>query len=89
MQAVRKNRYVVTQKDFDKAYKIVIKKSDKEFGFYKWYISIYMIKKILIKKKYQNKFSYMIISYKKNKFLFEKSLIKKLILDIKINVDPW
>jgi len=35
MQAVRKNRYVVTQKDFDKAYKIVIKKSDKEFGFYK------------------------------------------------------
>ena len=59
MQAVRKNRYVVTQKDFDKAYKIVIKKSDKEFGFYKWYISIYMIKKILIKKKYQNKFSYI------------------------------
>lgn len=35
MQAVRKNRYVVTQKDFDKAYKIVIKKTDKEFNFYK------------------------------------------------------
>ena len=72
MQAVRKNRYVVTQKDFDKAYKIVIKKSDKEFGFYKWYISIYMIKKILIKKKYQNKFSYliMIIKFKKKLIIY-------------------
>ncbi|EAR87503.2 26S protease regulatory subunit 6B (macronuclear) [Tetrahymena thermophila SB210] len=35
MQAVRKNRYVVTQKDFDKAYKIVIRKSEREFNFYK------------------------------------------------------
>lgn len=35
MQAVRKNRYVVTQKDFDKAYKQVVKRSDKEFLFYK------------------------------------------------------
>jgi 26S proteasome regulatory subunit T3 len=35
MQAVRKNRYVVTQKDFDKAYKIVVRKSVKEFNYYK------------------------------------------------------
>ena len=35
MQAVRKNRYVITQKDFEKAYKIVIKKSQKEYDFYK------------------------------------------------------
>ena len=35
MQAVRKNRYVVTQKDFDKAYKIVVRKSVKEFYYYK------------------------------------------------------
>ncbi|KRX07274.1 P-loop containing nucleoside triphosphate hydrolase [Pseudocohnilembus persalinus] len=34
MQAVRKNRYVVTQKDFDKSYKIVIKKQDKDYAFY-------------------------------------------------------
>ena len=69
MQAVRKNRYVVTQKDFDKAYKIVIKKSDKEFGFYKWYTSIYIIKKILIKKNYQNKFSYYILKINYNKII--------------------
>jgi len=35
MQAVRKNRYVVTQKDFDKAYKIVVRKTEKDFLFYK------------------------------------------------------
>lgn len=35
MQAVRKNRYVVIQKDFDKAYKIVVKKTDKDYNFYK------------------------------------------------------
>ncbi|CAD8195503.1 unnamed protein product [Paramecium pentaurelia] len=35
MQAVRKNRYVVIQKDFDKAYKIVVRKTEKEFNFYK------------------------------------------------------
>jgi 26S proteasome regulatory subunit T3 len=34
MQAVRKNRYVVTQGDFDKAYKIVIKKTQKDYNFY-------------------------------------------------------
>lgn len=37
MQAVRKNRYVVVQKDFDKAYKIVVRKTEKEFNFYKWF----------------------------------------------------
>lgn len=35
MQAVRKNRYVVTQQDFDKAYKIVVKRTQKDFNFYK------------------------------------------------------
>jgi len=34
MQAVRKNRYVITQKDFDKAYKIVVRKTEKDFLFY-------------------------------------------------------
>lgn len=29
MTAVRKNRYVITQQDFDKAYKIVIKRTQK------------------------------------------------------------
>ncbi len=35
MQAVRKNRYVITQKDFDKAYKQVVKKTQKDYAFYK------------------------------------------------------
>jgi 26S proteasome regulatory subunit T3 len=35
MQAVRKNRYVITQKDFDKGYKTVVKKTQKDFLFYK------------------------------------------------------
>ncbi len=35
MQAVRKNRYVVMHKDFEKAYKIILKRSSKEFRFYK------------------------------------------------------
>jgi 26S proteasome regulatory subunit T3 len=35
MQAVRKNRYVVTQKDFEKAYKVVVRKTSKDYGFYK------------------------------------------------------
>jgi 26S proteasome regulatory subunit T3 len=35
MQAVRKNRYVVLPKDFEKAYKKVVKKRDTEFDFYK------------------------------------------------------
>ena len=39
MQAVRKNRYVVMQTDFDKAYKNVVKKTQKDFNFYKWFIS--------------------------------------------------
>jgi len=29
---------VVTQKDFDKAYKIVVKKTDKDYKFYEWEI---------------------------------------------------
>ena len=28
-------RYVITQKDFDKAYKIVVRKTEKDFLFYK------------------------------------------------------
>ncbi len=34
MQAVRKNRYIITQKDFEKAYKKVVKKPSTEFNFY-------------------------------------------------------
>eukprot|EP01135_Chromosphaera_perkinsii_P008596 Nk52_evm38s1401 gene=Nk52_evmTU38s1401 len=34
MQAVRKNRYVILSKDFDKAYKNTVKKDDHEFEFY-------------------------------------------------------
>lgn len=34
MQAVRKNRYVILGKDFEKAYKKVVKKRDTEFDFY-------------------------------------------------------
>ena len=35
MQAVRKNRYVILTRDFEKAYKSVVKKRDTEFDFYK------------------------------------------------------
>ena len=35
MLAVRKNRYVILGKDFDKGYKNVVKRSDAEFEFYK------------------------------------------------------
>jgi len=35
MQAVRKNRYVILTKDFEKAYKINTKKSELDFEFYK------------------------------------------------------
>uniref|UniRef100_A0AC35UCH8 AAA domain-containing protein n=1 Tax=Rhabditophanes sp. KR3021 TaxID=114890 RepID=A0AC35UCH8_9BILA len=34
MQAVRENRYVVLSKDFDSAYKVVIKKDSEQFDFY-------------------------------------------------------
>jgi 26S proteasome regulatory subunit T3 len=35
MLAVRKNRYVILPKDFEKAYKSNVKKSDTDFEFYK------------------------------------------------------
>lgn len=35
MQAVRKNRYVVTGKDFDAAYKLVVRKTTKDYTFYR------------------------------------------------------
>eukprot|EP01027_Heterolobosea_sp_BB2_P000706 GEZU01001040.1.p1 GENE.GEZU01001040.1~~GEZU01001040.1.p1 ORF type:complete len:420 (+),score=135.10 GEZU01001040.1:103-1362(+) len=35
MQAVRKNRYVITAKDFEKGYKSIVKRSDDAFEFYK------------------------------------------------------
>lgn len=35
MQAVRENRYVVLVKDFEKAYKSVIRKDEQELEFYK------------------------------------------------------
>jgi 26S proteasome regulatory subunit T3 len=34
MQAVRKNRYVILQKDFEKAYKVVVRKEEHDFEFY-------------------------------------------------------
>jgi 26S proteasome regulatory subunit T3 len=34
MQAVRKNRYVILPKDFEKGYKAHVKKSDLDFSFY-------------------------------------------------------
>merc|ERR1719199_650523 len=34
MQAVRKNRYVILPKDFEKGYKKVVKKRDQDFDFY-------------------------------------------------------
>lgn len=34
LHAVRANRYVILNKDFEKAYKNNIKKSDKDFEFY-------------------------------------------------------
>ncbi|XP_030921349.1 26S proteasome regulatory subunit 6B-like [Geospiza fortis] len=36
MLAVRENRYIVLAKDFEKAYKTVIKKDEQEHEFYKW-----------------------------------------------------
>ncbi len=35
MHAVRKNRYVILPKDFEKAYKTVVRKTDTLFEFYK------------------------------------------------------
>lgn len=37
MFAVRENRYMVLNKDFNKAYKQVVKKDNDEFDFYKWF----------------------------------------------------
>lgn len=34
LQAVRKNRYVILPKDFDKGYKNAIKQADTTFAFY-------------------------------------------------------
>lgn len=34
MQAVRNNRYIILPKDFDEAYRKLVKKGDKEFSFY-------------------------------------------------------
>lgn len=36
MHAVRKNRYVILPKDFDKGYRSNVKKPDTDFEFYKW-----------------------------------------------------
>ena len=35
MLAIRKNRYVILQKDFEQAYQSNVKKSDNDFEFYK------------------------------------------------------
>lgn len=36
MHAVRKNRYVILPKDFEKGYQTNVKKPDTDFEFYKW-----------------------------------------------------
>lgn len=36
MHAVRKNRYVILPKDFEKGYRTNVKKPETEFDFYKW-----------------------------------------------------
>jgi hypothetical protein len=36
MHAVRKNRYVILPKDFEKGYRTNVKKPDTDFDFYKW-----------------------------------------------------
>jgi len=36
MHAVRKNRYVILPKDFEKGYRANVKKPDTDFEFYKW-----------------------------------------------------
>ena len=33
--AVRKNRYIILSKDFEKAYKTVVRRREKDFAFYK------------------------------------------------------
>lgn len=40
MHAVRKNRYVILPKDFEKGYRTNVKKPDTDFEFYKWWISV-------------------------------------------------
>jgi 26S proteasome regulatory subunit T3 len=35
MQAVRKNRYVILPKDFEKGYRTIVTRNDKEFEFYR------------------------------------------------------
>lgn len=37
MHAVRKNRYVILPKDFEKGYRTNVKKPDTDFEFYKWW----------------------------------------------------
>lgn len=39
MHAVRKNRYVILPKDFEKGYRTNVKKPDTDFDFYKWFKS--------------------------------------------------
>jgi len=36
MHAVRKNRYVILPKDFEKGYRTNVKKPETDFDFYKW-----------------------------------------------------
>lgn len=50
MTAVRKNRYVITQQDFDKGYKTVVRRTQKDYNFYKWYKD-YLNTKIKLKEK--------------------------------------
>lgn len=40
MHAVRKNRYVILPKDFEKGYRTNVKKPDTDFEFYKWSVKV-------------------------------------------------
>lgn len=48
MKAVRKNRYVITQQDFDKAYKTVVRRTQKDYNFYKWFVSTIFAVRLII-----------------------------------------
>lgn len=42
MHAVRKNRYVILPKDFEKGYRTNVKKPETDFDFYKWAVNCFL-----------------------------------------------
>lgn len=43
MHAVRKNRYVILPKDFEKGYRTNVKKPETDFDFYKWAVNCFLV----------------------------------------------